>query len=144
LQYKYYNSQNSPDNNPERSLAILSAYCFEARGKDFLMVQAASQDSLFKRAYSAYFWHKIEARFAGAPTDVRVRKKEDEAIYPNPCSDYINYILPSSAESERAEIFDLSGQKIKSVSVHSGQNRIDVSGFTPGVYFLSGHKIVKK
>jgi len=67
-------------------------------------------------------------------------------IYPNPCSDYINYVPQSSAsEKHRVEIYDISGRKIMIISnLISGNNRIDTSNLFPGIYFLDGQKIVKK
>jgi len=56
--------------------------------------------------------------------------------YPNPFSDKITIETPNA---EWIAIYNISGQKIKSTAVNSGQTKveIDFGGFTNGIYFYS-------
>jgi len=60
-------------------------------------------------------------------------------IIPNPASDFI--ILHSN-ENSNAEIFDIFGEIVMTISI--GQEKIDVSSLTPGLYFVRvGDKVIK-
>lgn len=64
-------------------------------------------------------------------------------IYPNPCSQSIS-IKGAFVEGMSIEVYDISGKILSSEKMLSTQETIDVSEFTPGVYFfrLSGDKQV--
>ena len=51
------------------------------------------------------------------------------SVYPNPATDYINV---SRAGNDEMFIYNVFGSLVKSTN----ENRIDVSGFAPGVYTL--------
>ncbi len=55
-------------------------------------------------------------------------------LYPNPASQMINVSINKSSD---IVIYDIVGQAVKSFKGHMGINTVDVSNFTPGVYFMS-------
>ena len=67
---------------------------------------------------------------------------EDFSIYPNPVKDELQIRNYKSQTTQLITIFDLAGRKIS--EQHSGQNRIDVSTLTVGVYFLKMNTVVRK
>lgn len=94
--------------------------------------------SLPKHSYSI-----ISVPFKTIDTTVSVSDtdKENLRIYPNPTQDYV--IIASSRDTiERVELYDVIGNKIKSISEpYENEIRIDVSRFQEGVYIL---KCVRK
>ena len=56
------------------------------------------------------------------------------SMYPNPSSDYL--FLNTSVKNSIISIFSLNGNLIKSYSVSSGLNKIDISFYIPGMYFV--------
>ncbi|MCJ7935060.1 MAG: T9SS type A sorting domain-containing protein [Chryseobacterium sp.] len=80
--------------------------------------------------------------------DVKDIKTVDVNIYPNPTSDFVN--IRSKAEVASIALFSIEGRKL--IETYR-ENRIDLSGYTAGVYFLNivlkdgtsfKHKIIKK
>ncbi|KMQ65825.1 hypothetical protein ACM46_05495 [Chryseobacterium angstadtii] len=78
-------------------------------------------------------------------TDV---KTVDVSIYPNPTSDFVN--IKSKSDVVSISLFGIDGRKL---AENRGENRIDLSAYTAGVYFLNivmkdgitfKHKIIKK
>ncbi|MBU2651106.1 MAG: T9SS type A sorting domain-containing protein [Bacteroidetes bacterium] len=79
-----------------------------------------------------------------------IKNKDDLFIFPNPASEEINCLIhrsfPSStkaygggsSEGGSIYLYDIWGRLIESVKIPSGQSqiRIDVSDYTPGVYFV--------
>ena len=55
-------------------------------------------------------------------------------LYPNPASQVVNVSINKSAQ---VEIYNIMGQNVKSFDGHMGINTVDVSNFTPGVYFMT-------
>jgi len=75
-------------------------------------------------------------------------KTVDVSIYPNPTTDFVN--IKSKAEVASISLFGIDGRKL---SENYGKNKIDLTPYTTGVYFLSivlkdgttfKHKIIKK
>ena len=58
---------------------------------------------------------------------------EDFSIYPNPVSDFINVKLLKEA---KVSIFNINGKLVKSHESFIGENRIDVSNLSAGVYLM--------
>lgn len=69
------------------------------------------------------------------------KEKEPEPIkiYPNPATEYI--IVKNIKEGERVEIYDLLGQIV--LSANPGE-RIDISGFTNGLYYVRVGDFIEK
>ncbi len=55
-------------------------------------------------------------------------------IYPNPASGYVNFV---SNENGMVTILDVTGKVVYSNSVNSGNNTIDISGLTSGIYLIN-------
>lgn len=61
---------------------------------------------------------------------------EDEfSIYPNPTSNYLNIKFPKDVIKVSLTILDVLGKKVLQKKVFENQNKIDLSGFSNGVYF---------
>jgi hypothetical protein len=58
-------------------------------------------------------------------------------VYPNPTSNLINISNPIG---EQIEIYDISGRKIKVVTVSNDQQVIDIQELLAGVYLLKMHE----
>ncbi|MDH6250488.1 hypothetical protein M2347_000215 [Chryseobacterium sp. H1D6B] len=80
--------------------------------------------------------------------DVKDIKTIDVNIYPNPTSDFIN--IKSKEDVASIALFSIDGRKLYE---NYSQNRIDISAYSAGVYFLNivlkdgitfKHKIIKK
>lgn len=85
---------------------------------------------------------------SNAALDVKDIKTVDVSIYPNPTSDFVN--IRSRADVASISLFSIDGKKL--AEIH-GENRIDISAYSTGVYFLNivlkdgitfKHKIIKK
>ncbi|UWX60973.1 peptide-N-glycosidase F-related protein [Chryseobacterium oranimense] len=85
---------------------------------------------------------------SNAALDVKDIKTVDVSIYPNPSSDFVN--IRSKADVASISLFSIDGKKL--AETH-GENRIDISAYSTGVYFLNivlkdgitfKHKIIKK
>ncbi|MBB6370738.1 peptide-N-glycosidase F-related protein [Chryseobacterium shigense] len=85
---------------------------------------------------------------SNAALDVKDIKTVDVSIYPNPTSDFIN--IRSKSDVASISLFSMDGKKL---SENYGENRINISAYTTGIYFLNivlkdgtafKHKIIKK
>jgi hypothetical protein len=70
----------------------------------------------------------------------RIAETEDEPlfiVYPNPVKDVLNVTLKKVSKSVTASVFNLAGQKLKTVNqTNVGQVSLSVSDLIPGVYFI--------
>jgi hypothetical protein len=61
-------------------------------------------------------------------------------VYPNPCQDMINVVLPEDARNINAEVYNMIGQKVYSVGQNAelskGILKIDISSLPAGSYIL--------
>jgi hypothetical protein len=85
---------------------------------------------------------------SNASLDVKDIKTTDVSIYPNPTSDFIN--IRSKEDVISISLFSIDGKKL---AENYKENKIDISAYPPGVYFLNivlkggitfKHKIIKK
>ena len=63
----------------------------------------------------------------------------ESIVYPNPSNDFLNLQYPFNNEKFNVDVFDLNGRKILSQPLkfnNLNRTRIDVSGFSEGVYIL--------
>ena len=58
------------------------------------------------------------------------------SVYPNPAVDQIN-IYNNDLLPTQVEMFNVLGEKIRSVTVEKGNNKMDVSDLNEGMYFLT-------
>jgi len=78
-----------------------------------------------------YYWDEI---YFGLATEIKEYLFADVQVFPNPTSDFINV---RGATITGAEIFSLSGQKLKTISVLDRDNtQIDVTDLQTGIYLL--------
>ena len=69
-----------------------------------------------------------------ATVSSRVEKPESPWVYPNPAGSSLNVLNP---EGKKIIITDLLGQKVLSFNGHSPLLMLDISGWSPGIYFLN-------
>ena len=62
-------------------------------------------------------------------------KANDVILYPNPTSETVEFINVDSNIFNSVHLFDVKGRKI-SISKRLDQNKIDVKGFSKGLYFI--------
>jgi len=84
------------------------------------------------------------------PVETKTETEDIMEVFPNPASEEINCLIhrsfPSSTEAYGGgsgeggsiDLFDIWGRLVESVEIPTGQShiRIDVSNYTPGVYFV--------
>ena len=65
---------------------------------------------------------------------------ENVILYPNPAKDHINITV---ANTGNIRIYDASGRLVKTQTLQSGANNIDVSALNAGTYYaeVSGKKV---
>jgi len=61
----------------------------------------------------------------------------DIVLYPNPANDFITLNMPVGLHNATVNIFDIQGKKIKTYSINNNRNRLDVSAFPSGIYFVN-------
>ncbi len=72
----------------------------------------------------------------GTATGIALAKPLDEmSVYPNPASNNVRIELKTGSENN-VRIFDASGRIVLVVSSFDDQLNVDVSGWTPGLYFV--------
>ncbi|MFW5974882.1 MAG: T9SS type A sorting domain-containing protein [Bacteroidota bacterium] len=67
-------------------------------------------------------------------------------VYPNPAHTYLNVEFAGTDEAE-VELYDVSGQLVKTGQLSGGDYRTDVSGLQRGVYIVrvkAGHNLISK
>jgi len=57
-------------------------------------------------------------------------------MYPNPSSDYLVVQLPSGSLKAAISVFDLAGRLMKTSSITSSANKVDVQDLSTGMYIL--------
>jgi len=60
----------------------------------------------------------------------------DFAMYPNPSSDYVTVQLPSGSSKADISVFDLAGRLMRSSTITSSANKINVQDLSTGMYVL--------
>lgn len=60
----------------------------------------------------------------------------DFALYPNPSTDFLVVQLPSGSLKAAISVFDLSGRLMRSSSITSSANKVDVQDLSSGIYVL--------
>ena len=64
---------------------------------------------------------------------VTANEKDEFIFYPNPA---ITNLTVKAPEATDLLLFDCNGRKLTSFSLSSGENTLDISGFSKGIYFL--------
>lgn len=70
------------------------------------------------------------------------------SLFPNPCTNYTVLEAVTLRSDAEAELYDMTGAKVKQITVTPGRTWIDTSGLPRGLYFLKlrieGKTIIKK
>jgi type IX secretion system substrate protein len=75
----------------------------------------------------------FEIRFLQV-TGIQDNPKNVVNVFPNPTSDYVN--ISCDLREYKIEIFDNSNRIIKTINNMNGKTKFDLSGYSPGVYFI--------
>jgi hypothetical protein len=78
-----------------------------------------------------YFYSKVVNAFVAGSNTFSVD------IYPNPVTDQLNIrLMGEMSEEAQVQISDVSGKMVRIFSLSTNESSIDMSGFTPGLYFV--------
>lgn len=55
------------------------------------------------------------------------------SVYPNPATDYVNVAIPAGSE---IKLYDMVGRQLISIPQTSHKERLNISSFDQGMYFL--------
>ncbi len=76
---------------------------------------------------------------------VRNEKTDHWTVYPNPATDFINFVLPEPARDKNLTMYDLQGKMIYQWKINNDQTQIEIGHIPAGVYYLAvGEKSFKK
>lgn len=67
------------------------------------------------------------------PLSINELKSNQYTIYPNPANQFI--MLDGINETAIVDVFNITGQRVKSFSVETNGEQMDISDLNPGVYF---------
>ncbi|MBA3723221.1 MAG: Ig-like domain-containing protein [Parachlamydiaceae bacterium] len=67
-------------------------------------------------------------------TSVKENAIQNLSIHPNPADDFV--ILEGIGNNSQIELFDILGKKIVSQLISANETKIDISGFSQGIYFF--------
>ncbi|MBL7810846.1 MAG: T9SS type A sorting domain-containing protein [Bacteroidetes bacterium] len=71
-------------------------------------------------------------------------------VWPNPASDRLQVELTSATDAFRIEIFNSQGQQVLNEKISAGENTLDISRLSPGIYtakregYMAATRFVKK
>jgi thermitase len=71
---------------------------------------------------------------ASISADIQPTPNPELTIFPNPVSDFLH--INTTEPDARIQIFDLTGKIIHQQHFSSSNGSIDVTGFSPGIYFI--------
>ncbi|NBP74514.1 MAG: T9SS C-terminal target domain-containing protein [Crocinitomicaceae bacterium] len=118
-QYRFNGNANSRD--------IPSTIC--VKGLEFF-ISGASLDSSDQR-------NMVTVKRSTDPNASIVESKiNDVLIYPNPAQNYITIELNTENSLTNYSLFDISGKQLISNAELLKKNKIDISCFQPGIYFI--------
>jgi hypothetical protein len=78
---------------------------------------------------------KANDTYADINTNELLRKNKID-VYPNPTSNYIIVYDYAITKSDRIDIFDLAGRRVKRIQTNNVATRVDVSDISNGVYLI--------
>ena len=70
------------------------------------------------------------------PVAVDAHTLTQVSIYPNPTSDILNISLKNAEEIETADMYDMTGKKVKSLELVSGTNQVSITDLPKGMYIV--------
>ena len=99
----------------------------------YLKLVAVMQDTTFRTPYQLVRWQVMYDPLPDFLAINELNTNNEMGIYPNPSTDLIKIECPQKAT---IEIYNISGQIIKTIITISNLTSIDISGFSKGVYFV--------
>jgi len=61
----------------------------------------------------------------------------DIVLCPNPAHDFITLKMPEGLQHSTVDIFNIQGKKLRTFSINTNRERLDVSAFPSGIYFVN-------
>ena len=91
------------------------------------------------------------AKIHGITQGIEQVSATDIAVYPNPCSDFVEISLPNISQHTVAEFVNTEGRILKKVEIENAREIIDIRFLNSGIYFIriadpefsSVHRILK-
>lgn len=99
-----------------------------------LQVMNSPVQSSALRYMSFVSWNLAPLVFPTALSDAELN--ENISIYPNPAQAWLNVDLKKNARAANVILFDLAGHQLLSQDLSLGNNQLDISTFSPGVYII--------
>jgi hypothetical protein len=107
-------------------------------------------NELYYGGEGAFNGHNYFAKWSGGNFPDGINEKESDVqvnVYPNPASEQL-IIENGQLKIKSVEVYDVVGKKVIGIesqtSNFKSQTEINVSGLTPGIYFLSLNNSIKK
>lgn len=125
IRYNNYLTVPSSNFNP---LTANSAVYFVAGG-----TQKTVADSFMSN--TAVFYRCIPYNFTGIP-GLQTDGEYILSVFPNPNRGSLTLEIPALIESDKASFFNYMGQSIKTIEITESRQRIDISEFAEGVYYV--------
>ncbi len=95
-----------------------------------------AQSPVYLKARSVTTLVGVNANAVQTSVDPKIPTAKSVKIYPNPASDFVNIKCEQTGPMQ-IQLFDISGNKLKSVNSGSGSIIIPVKDLKPGSYFIS-------
>jgi hypothetical protein len=73
-----------------------------------------------------------------------VEKGPEMRVYPNPAATEINIVLNEGAKGKAVAIFNSNGSLIQTIQISSVNQKVNVSTFKPGIYFIKGEGFIER
>lgn len=85
---------------------------------------------------NATYTEEYIAKIHGITQGIEQVSATDIAVYPNPCSDFVEISLPNISQHTVAEIVNTEGRILKKVEIENAREIIDIRFLNPGIYFI--------
>lgn len=85
---------------------------------------------------NATYTEEYIAKIYGITQGIEQVSATDIAVYPNPCSDFVEISLPNISQHTVAEIVNTEGRILKKVEIENAREIIDIRFLNPGIYFI--------
>ncbi|HPS84133.1 MAG TPA: T9SS type A sorting domain-containing protein [Bacteroidales bacterium] len=85
---------------------------------------------------NASYTEEYIAKIHGITQGIEQVSATDIAVYPNPCSDFVEISLPNTSQHTFAEIVNTEGRILKKVQIENVREIIDIRFLNSGIYFI--------
>ncbi len=65
-------------------------------------------------------------------------------VFPNPGSAEITIVLNEPASGKTVSFFNANGSLVQTIPLNSGKQKVNISTFKPGLYFIKGAGFIEK